>query len=55
MPKWEKSTRALATTSSSGNSPTVANAGALLVELAAGLAVCATMQIEHEAASVWLG
>jgi hypothetical protein len=55
MPASEKSTRALAMTSSSCSNPTAANAGPVWPELTAGLALCATTQIEQEAASVLVG
>jgi hypothetical protein len=55
MPRSEKSSRALATTFSSWKRSTAAKTGVLLVEWGAGLAVCATTQIEQEADSAWLG
>jgi len=55
MPWSEKSNRALAMTSSSRNWPIAANTGAAWLELTVGLALCATMQIEQDADSVWLG
>jgi len=55
MPGSEKSNRALATTSSSWKRSTAAKIGLVLVEWGAGLAVCATTQIEQEADSAWLG
>lgn len=55
MPASEKSNRAFAMTSSSRRRPTAAKTGAVWLELMVGLALCATMQIEHEADSVWLG
>jgi len=55
MPASEKSRRALATTSSSLSTPTVARIGARWDELMVGVALCATTQIEHEAASVCVG
>jgi hypothetical protein len=55
MPMSEKSNRALAITSSSCSRPIAANIGADWLELTVGLALCATMQIEQEADSVWVG
>jgi hypothetical protein len=55
MPASEKSNRAFATTSSSCNSATAAKTGLAWLGLIVGLALCATTQIEQEAASVWLG
>ena len=55
MPASEKSNRAFATTSSSCSSRTAAKIGLLWLELTVGLALCATTQIEHDDAAVWLG
>jgi len=55
MPKSEKSSRGLAVAISSCGRPTAAKIGVRCTEIGAGLAVCATTQIEHDAASVWLG
>jgi hypothetical protein len=55
MPRSEKSNRALAMTSSSRSRPIAANTGAAWLELTVGLALCATTQIEQEAASVRVG
>jgi hypothetical protein len=55
MPKSEKSRRALATTFSSTVKPTAANTGVPWLELTAGLALCATTQMEQEEDSVRLG
>lgn len=55
MPASEKSTRALATTSSSRNRPIVAKTGVIGPELTVGLAVWATMQIEQAASVVCVG
>jgi hypothetical protein len=55
MPASEKPNRAFATTSFSCSSPIAANSGVEWLEPAVGLALCATMQIEQEAASVWFG
>lgn len=57
MPASEKSSQGFATTSSSCRRRTVARTGATWVEFSAGLALCATTQIEQEALSVrveWL-
>ena len=55
MPASAASNCALATTSSSCRTPTVAKTGAVLLELGAGLAVCAATQMEQEDAPVGLG
>jgi hypothetical protein len=55
MPKSEKSRRALATTFSSTKNPTAAKTGVPWLELTAGLALCATTQIEQDEDSVRLG
>ena len=55
MPRSEKSNRVFAITSSSCSSPTAANTGAAWLELALGLALCASTQMEQEADSVWVG
>jgi hypothetical protein len=55
MPAAEKSNQAFATTSSSCKTPIAAKTGAVWPELTVGRVLCATMQSEHEAASVWLG
>ena len=55
MPRFEKSNRAFAITSSSRSKPIAANTGAAWLELTVGLALCATTQIEQEADSVWFG
>jgi hypothetical protein len=55
MPASERSNCAFARTFSSCRTPTVANTGAVVLELGAGLAVCATTQMEQEDDSVWLG
>lgn len=55
MPKSDTANRAFARTMSSWNRPTAAKTGARFVEIGAGFAVCATTQIEHEAASVCVG
>ena len=52
MPRRETSSRALATISSSRRRATAANTGMLFAVLTAGLALCATTQIEQDAASV---
>lgn len=52
MPRSEKCNRAFAMTSSSRSRPTAASTGAAWLELAVGLALCATTQIEQEADSV---
>jgi len=55
MPASEKLTRAFATTSSSCSTPTMARIGVALLELMVGLALWATTQMEHVAASVCVG
>ena len=55
MPRSENSKRALARTSSSRKRPIAANTGVALLETKAGLALCASTQIEHEADSVAVG
>ena len=55
MPRSEKSNRAFAMTSSSRSRPIAANTGVAWLELAVGLALCATTQIEQEADSVRVG
>lgn len=55
MPRSETSNLAFATTSSSRSRPIAANTGAAELELTAGLALCATTQIEQEADSVRVG
>jgi hypothetical protein len=55
MPSSEKSNQVLATTSSSRSKPIGANTGAAGLELIVGLALCATTQIEQEAASLAVG
>lgn len=55
MPWSEKSNRAFATTSSSRSKPIAANTGPAWLELTAGLALCATTQIEQDADSVRVG
>ena len=52
MPASEKSNRAFATIFSSRSSPTAANTGARWLELAVGLVLCATTQMEQVADSV---
>lgn len=52
MPASEKSSRALATGSSSRSRPTAANRGTAWLKLSVGLALCATTQIEQVAESV---
>ena len=52
MPASEKSSRALATGSSSRNKPIAAKTGATWLKLREGLALWATTQIEQEADSV---
>ena len=51
MPASEKSNRVFASTLFSCNKPMAANRGIALLVLIAGLAVCATVQIEQEEAS----
>lgn len=55
MPKSETLSRAFVMTSSSCNSPTAAKIGRAALETAAGLALCATTQMEHELDSVLFG
>ena len=55
MPRSKTSSRGWATISFSCRIPIAAKTGAAWLELAAGLAVCATTQIEQEAASLGLG
>jgi len=55
MPASEKSSRVIASTSSSCRRPTSANTGAAWPEVAAGLALCAATQIEQEEDSVRFG
>jgi len=55
MPKYEKLLSALARTSFSCSTPTVAKTGRACTELRVGLALCAATQIEHEADSVCVG
>ena len=55
MPKSEKPRRGFGTKSCSEANPTAAKTGVVLGEIGAGLAVCATTQIEQEEPSVWLG
>jgi hypothetical protein len=55
MPRSEKSNRVLAMTSSSRSRPIAVNTGAAWLELTAGLALCATTQIEQDADSVRVG
>lgn len=54
MPASENSSRAFATTSSSHSRPTVPSRGRAELVTTAGLALCATTQIEHEVAFVCL-
>jgi len=54
MPRSENPNRLFATTSSSRSRPIAANTGTFWLELTAGLALCATTQIEQEADSVRL-
>ena len=55
MPVSKRTSWAFATISSSCSRPIVARIGMTWLELAVGLALCATRQIEHEADSVRLG
>jgi hypothetical protein len=55
MPASEKFSRALATTSSSSSTPTVARIGAVWLEMIVGLALWAATQMEQAAASVCVG
>jgi len=55
MPNSKTLSRAFAITSSSCSSPTAANTGRACVQLAVGVVVWATTQIEQDAASVLLG
>ncbi len=55
MPRSEKSSLALAMTSSSRSRPIAANTGAVWPALTVGLVLCATAQMEQEVLSVCLG
>jgi len=55
MPNSKTLSRAFAITSSSCSSPTAANTGRVWLQLAVGVVVWATTQIEQELDSVWLG
>ena len=55
MPRCAKSSRALATTSSSRSRPMAAKTGVVWAQLAAGLVLRATTQIEQDVAAVLLG
>ena len=55
MPAWETSRPALRTTSFSRRIPIVARTGAAWLAACAGLALCATTQIEQAAALVAVG
>jgi hypothetical protein len=55
MPRSETLSRAFVMTSSSWSSPTAEKMGRAELETAAGLALCATTQMEHELDSVWFG
>ena len=55
MPRFENSNSALAMTSSSRSTPTVANTGRTWLVLTVGLVLCAATQIEQEADSVAFG
>src|SRR5580693_4956723 len=55
IPSSEKSNRVFAMTSSSRSRPIAAKTGAAWTLLTVGRALCAAMQIEQEADSVWLG
>ena len=55
MPASVKSSRAFRTTSFSGRIPTAVRIGAELLVIGAGLALCATMQMEQAAASLAVG
>jgi hypothetical protein len=55
MPRFEASNSALARTSSSRNTPTVAKTGRTWLELAVGLELCAATQMEQDEACARLG
>lgn len=55
MPRSEETSRAFATTSFSCARPRAAKTGAAAVEIGAGMAACAAMQIVQDALSLWLG
>jgi hypothetical protein len=55
MPRSKTLSQAFAMTSSSCSRPTGVKMGRAGLEMAAGLALCATAQMEQEADSVWLG
>jgi putative AlgH/UPF0301 family transcriptional regulator len=55
MPKSKTLSQAFAITSSSCSSPIAANTGRAWLQLAVGVVVWATTQIEQEFDSVWLG
>ena len=55
MPNSKTLSRAFAITSSSCSSPTAANTGRAWLQLAVGVVVWATTQIEQEFDSVWFG
>jgi hypothetical protein len=54
LPRWEKSSRALAMTTASCATPIAAKTGVASLEVGAGLAVCAARQIVQDVASFWL-
>jgi hypothetical protein len=55
MPRSRETIRALAIASSSRNKPIAAKIGTARLELAVGVLLCATAQIEQEADSVRVG
>jgi hypothetical protein len=55
MPKSAKPSQGFGTAFCSESNPTAAKTGVILGEIGAGLAVCATTQIEQDAASVRFG